>query len=142
MFFGEYSHTMDAKGRVSLPAKYRTAFEGGVRLARGLDNSLWIFTPEQYAKFLATFDSGNPLESRVRSLRMLFYSKSEEVEIDQLGRIRVSPVLREFAGLTKNVTFIGNGDHIELWDTEALAEYMDSVDVQAAIDSLVAEGRL
>ena len=142
MFFGEYSHTMDAKGRVSLPAKHRSEFESGVQLVRGLDKSLWIFTPEQYKKFLNSLDGSNPMETRARQLRLFFYSSAVEVEIDQLGRVRVPPKWREFAGLAKNVTFVGNGDHIELWDTEAFTEFMDGVDVQGGIDSLASDGRL
>ena len=142
MFFGEFSHTMDAKGRVSLPAKHRSAFESGVQLVRGLDKSLWIFTTEQYTTFLESLDNSNPMESRARALRLFFYSSAVEVEIDQLGRIRVPPKWREYAGLSKNVTFVGNGDHIEIWDTDAFGEFMDGVDVQGEIDSLVADGRL
>lgn len=123
MFLGEYQHTLDAKGRVSLPRKFRD--ETGARLvvSKGLDDCLYVYPAEGYRAFLEHVLSASAFNSKSRAVRRRFTAGASEVDIDSAGRVGLTPVLREFAGLTRDVVVAGVGDHIEIWDAAAWAAY-------------------
>lgn len=142
MFFGEYTHTMDAKGRVSLPARHRNQLAGEVVLVKGLENCLWAFTPEAFQEFLGSMAKREAFDPRLRQTRRFFLAGAQDVELDSAGRIRVPQVLRDYAGLTKDVVVTGNGDRIELWDAGAWSDYQSTIDIGALTGDLAAEGLL
>ncbi len=123
MFLGDYQHTLDAKGRVSLPAKFRAEMTGKLVVSKGLDECLYVFSAEEYARFAEGLASDNDFDPRTRRLRRFFLGGAQEVELDSAGRISLAPVLRDYAGLEKDVSVIGNGDRIEIWDAEAWKAY-------------------
>lgn len=123
MFLGEYQHTLDAKGRVSLPARFRNQLTGSVTVAKGLDNSLYVFAPEDYDRFMSDLLAKSDFNPKVREVRRFFASGAAEVDLDSAGRVSLTPKLREWAGLSKEVVVIGSGDRIELWDAEAWERY-------------------
>jgi MraZ protein len=123
MFLGEYQHTLDAKGRVSLPAKFRAEMTGSLVVSKGLDKSLNVYSAEEYRRFEETLVSGSDFDSGKRRLRRFFVAGADTVELDSAGRISLSPVLREYAGLKKDVAVTGNGNRIEIWDADAWATY-------------------
>lgn len=142
MFFGEYTHTMDAKGRVSLPSRHRNQLAGEVVLVKGLESCLWVFTPEGFSEFLGSMDQREAFDPRLRQTRRFFLAGAQDVEIDSAGRIRVPQVLRDYADLSKDVVVTGNGDRIELWDATAWSRYQDSIDIGSLTSDLAAEGLL
>jgi len=120
MFRGRYEHTIDAKGRTSLPARYRDVLAGmGERriiLTNALDKCLnayampkWIEFEEKIAK-LPRFDPA------VQQLKRIYVSGAVECEIDDSGRVLIPPTLSDYAHLTKDVLWAGNGEYAELWD--------------------------
>ena len=120
MFRGRYEHTIDAKGRTSLPARYRDVLAGmGERriiLTNALDKCLnayampkWIEFEEKIAK-LPRFDPA------VQQLKRIYVSGAVECEIDDSGRILIPPTLRDYAHLAKDVLWAGSGEYAELWD--------------------------
>ena len=123
MFLGEYQHTLDAKGRVSLPAKFRAEMTGSLVVSKGLDNCLYVYSAEEYGRFAESLTSGNDFNSKQRQLRRFFVAGAQDVELDSAGRISLSPALREYAGLKKEIAVTGNGTRIEIWDAEAWATY-------------------
>ena len=123
MFLGDYHHTLDAKGRVSLPAKFRAEMTGSLVVSKGLDDCLYVYSAEEYRRFVNTLTSGNDFDPRTRRLRRFFVAGAQDVELDSAGRISLSPVLREYAGLKKEIAVTGNGNRIEIWDSEAWATY-------------------
>lgn len=123
MFLGEHQHTLDAKGRVSLPAKFRAQLTGTVTVAKGLENSLYVFPPAAYEDFVGNLLSKGDFDPRVRELRRFFTAGAVETELDSAGRVSLPAHLREWAGVTKEVAVIGNGDRIEMWDAARWAEY-------------------
>lgn len=123
MFLGEYQHTLDAKGRVSLPARFRAELPGSVTVAKGLDNCLYVFTPADYERFMTDLMAKSEFNPKVRSVRRFFASGATEIDLDSAGRISLSPNLREWAGLTKDVVVIGSTDKIELWDSARWTAY-------------------
>jgi len=123
MFLGEYQHTLDAKGRVSLPSKFRQVMTGSVVVAQGLEGCLYVFPAEEYSAFLEGLLAKGDFDPRFRKVRRFFTAGAIEGELDSAGRVSVPPVLREYAGLNKEVAVTGNGNRIELWDSEAWKDY-------------------
>jgi MraZ protein len=123
MFLGEYQHTLDQKGRVSLPRKFRDATSGTVVVSKGFEKALAVYTVEGYEVFLNEMLSGGEFVSDVRAVRRHFTVGASEVEIDSAGRVSLPAPLREFAGLKKDVIVAGVGDHMEIWDAAAWKAY-------------------
>ncbi len=131
MFLGEYQHTLDAKGRVSLPSKFRNQMTGNVVVVKGFDACLYVFPVEGYEKFVAGLMSREDFDPRVRQLRRRFTAGAVEAELDTAGRVMLPQKLREYAGLTKDVAITGTGNRIEIWDTEAWSAYEGETEVNA-----------
>jgi len=126
MFLGDYQHTLDAKGRVSLPAKFRAEMTGKLVVVNGLDHCLYIYPAEEYAEFIRDLVAQEDFEPRVRRVRRFFTAGAVEVELDGAGRVSLPPKLREYAGLGKDVAITGNGNRIELWDAGAWDTYSEA----------------
>ncbi len=123
MLIGEYSHNLDPKKRLSVPAKFRKELGDGAVLTRGLDGCLWLFPVSQW-KQLADRIAGLPMaQSDSRSFARLLLSGATEVEFDSLGRILIPEYLKTFAGLTREVVVTGVQNRLELWDKAAWNEY-------------------
>ncbi len=127
MFLGEYQHTLDAKCRLSLPARFRQGMTGKLIIAKGFEDCLYVFPAEAYADFLDSLLQGDDFEPRFRKLRRFFTTGAIEAELDSAGRIGVPQVLRDYGGLEKDVTIVGNGDRIEVWDSGRWVAYTDAM---------------
>jgi MraZ protein len=130
MFRGFDQHTLDAKGRVSLPAKYRKVLPENLVVVRSLDDdyrSLSIFTEEAFENWVESLfaKEGGYDANDLRHVdrRSKFTDKSEDVAIDKAGRINISAKLREYALLDKDVAIVGSGDHIKVWDLDTYHSY-------------------
>ena len=142
MFFGTYEHTMDSKGRVSLPARFRNKLgDEEIILVRGYEHCLWLFKMADYEAFLAQFND-TVFDERKRRMQHWFTNGAFDVEVDTAGRIRVPASMQSYAGLGKAVTFTGNQDRIELWDPSEHQSYLDSIDIDELTNELVADGIL
>jgi MraZ protein len=121
MFRGSYEHTIDSKGRVSLPVQFRTLLpKDNERLVitNYIPSHLWAFTYESWIKLeekLASFPLTDP---DIRSFKHFFVAGAHDVTVDKLGRVLVPPRLREYAHLNKDVVFVGSITHIEIWDKD------------------------
>jgi MraZ protein len=122
-FVGRFDHSLDAKGRVILPARFRASFESGGRLTQHHERCLALWTPgefdRQMAERLAASRDGATAE---RNVLRVWAAGSVEVEIDRQGRMGIPAHLRDFAGLTAEVLVSGAIDHIELWNPEEWTE--------------------
>jgi MraZ protein len=123
MFLGDYQHTLDAKGRVSLPAKFRAEMTGKLVVAKGLDNCLYVYPSDEYGRFVSEIVSREDFDPRIRQVRRFFTSGAVEIELDSAGRVSLPPNLRDWAALRKDVAVIGNGNRIEMWDADAWSAY-------------------
>jgi MraZ protein len=137
MFLGEYQHTLDAKGRVSLPAKFRLQMTGKVVVAKGIDKNLYIYEADEYEKFVDELTARNEFNANVRKLRAFFTGGAHETDLDSAGRVSVPQTLRDHAGLGKEVSVIGNGTRIEIWDTAAWQAYQSAA--AESIDGIAQE---
>lgn len=117
LFLGEYDHTLDDRGRITLPRKIRQELADlEVVLSRGFDTCIFGFDRTSWEK-----EAGRQLEMPVtdeksRQLRRYMFAAAEKVEVDKLGRILVPALLKEYASVGQEVIVIGAGDHFEIWD--------------------------
>ncbi len=116
MFYGEHEHSLDEKGRLILPARYRAAFEQGFFLTRGLENCLWMFTQATWHQLTARLESSVITSLPARQLDRLLYSGTDGT-VDKQGRLLVPPSLRAYAELAENepVIVVGVKNRVELW---------------------------
>ena len=115
MFTGEYRHTVDEKGRLAVPARFRAQLDGGAVVARWLDECLAIF-PKPAWEELATKVRGLPItDANARNFQRYLFAGAFEAELDRQGRVLVPQGLRQFAGLEGEAVVVGSLDHAEIW---------------------------
>ena len=117
-FFGTYEHTLDAKGRVILPVRFRADFEHGGYLTQNYDGCLALWTPDQFHEQMRSREERESLSQGDRNQARLWASSTHEVEIDRQGRMPIPSRLREFAALRENVLVTGAINRVELWDPD------------------------
>ncbi len=123
MFIGEYTHTIDEKGRVSIPAKYRGRLADSLVITRGLDRCLWVYPNSEWEK-IAERLAGLPIsQKKSRALGRLLLAGAWDTSLDAQGRVVLPGYLREYAKLSKQVTIAGLFNKIEMWDEDAWHEY-------------------
>lgn len=123
MFIGEYSHTIDEKGRLSVPVKFRGDFHGSIVVTRGLDHCLWLF-PESAWRQLAERLAKLPLsQKKSRAFARLMLAGAWDSTLDTQGRVAVPEYLRTFANLGKHVTVAGLYSRLEVWNEDAWHTY-------------------
>lgn len=126
MFMGEYQHTLDDKGRLIMPAKFREGLGESFVATRGLDNCLFVYPNEEW-HILEEKLKTLPMTSKdARAFVRFFFSGATECEMDKTGRISVPQNLREYANLDKDVVVIGVSNRIEIWSKENWDNYMSS----------------
>ena len=142
-FRGQFEHNLDAKDRLTVPSRFRAALADGVVLAKGLDPSVWVFSPDGYERFTERFlGETNPLGRRGRMMRRHFHGNSFDESLDSAGRIRVSRKLLDHAGLGEGpCVVIGSDDWFELWSPERWAAYEREMDAEISdVAENLAEG--
>ncbi len=125
MFFGEFKHNIDAKGRLSIPAKMRNQCGDSVYVMKGNDGCLAVYTQAGFDEYYAEILALSRKKKKNRTYKRLVTSRVNECEFDKLGRINIPAKLREEAHLTKECTVVGAGDCIELWNSEEWESYYD-----------------
>ncbi|MEK7495965.1 MAG: division/cell wall cluster transcriptional repressor MraZ [Patescibacteria group bacterium] len=123
MFIGEYTHNLDNKGRIAVPAKFRNKLTGGAIVTRGLDHCLFVFSNKDW-EVLAQKLIALPLaQANSRAFARLMLAGAVDAELDKQGRILIPDYLREYAGLKKQTTVAGLYNRIEIWDSEVWKQY-------------------
>ena len=119
MLLGTHDHTIDDKNRLTLPAKFRRAFEGGVVVTRGLDPCLVAYPRDEWARSQSRIADLDTLSGEARQLQRVVYANAVEGDLDKQGRFVISARLKEYAGLERDVVVAGVNDHLEIWDRAA-----------------------
>lgn len=133
MFLGEYEHSIDTKGRVAVPAKFRTQLEGGLVVTRGFERCLQVYPMEQW-QALSERVSGLSLGStEARQLRRLLFASAFDTELDKQGRILLPAGLREYAGIGDTAVVAGMNTYFEIWSQEAWDAAMEALDESANV---------
>ena len=122
MFTGEYTHSLDAKGRVIMPAKFREELGESFMLTMGFDGCICVYSNEEWMKFVEKLSNLPELKREARQTLRHFVAKAVQCEVDKQGRILVPQKLREYAGLTKDIVFLGVISKIEIWSKERWEE--------------------
>lgn len=125
MFVGEAQHTIDAKGRLIIPAKYREQLGEEFMLAKGLDGCLFIYPMEQWRELEGKLRALPLTQKEARSFARFFFSGANEGEMDKQGRLIIPQSLREYAQLTKECVVVGVDSRLEVWDLEKWRVYND-----------------
>ena len=130
-FRGHYQHSLDAKNRLSIPARFRAAFSSGVVLAKDPEPCVAIWPTGTHEAIVERAVSGlNPMGSRYRTLSRFYQGNSFDLELDAAGRVTLPPPLLAHASVDKDVVVVGVGDHLEVWAGERWAAQQDSLDAQ------------
>ncbi len=117
MFMGEYSHTIDAKGRLIIPAKFREGLGDRFVVSKGFDGCLHAYDPESWTGIQEKLKELPQFKKETRDIIRFFLGGAVEAEIDKQGRILIPAKLRQYAGLDKDVTLVGSGSRVEIWDS-------------------------
>ncbi|HOZ36678.1 MAG TPA: division/cell wall cluster transcriptional repressor MraZ [bacterium] len=128
MFLGEYSHNIDDKNRLAIPAKFRFKLREGAVITRGLDNCLFLFTKKDWQVLVEKIGQLPLSQANARSFSRMMLMGAMEVSIDKLGRILIPDYLKQFAGLKKQVVVGGVLNRIEIWDEAKWQNYKNKAE--------------
>ena len=139
VLIGEYNHNLDAKGRTSIPSKFRDDLGGNFVLSKGLDDCLYAYSKEEWEGFqneLLALKGSDGLK-----VRRFFLGGATECEIDSLGRVVIPQPFRDYAGLSREIVILGVANRAEIWDREKWNKYMsdssfDSDEIAKAMERL------
>src|SRR3954451_19746473 len=127
-FDGTADYSLDAKNRLTVPARFRADLAGGLVLAKGIERCVALWKPADYETFRGrALQDLHPLSPEGRKLQLYFAANSMPAELDSAGRVMVPPFLMEHGDLAKEVTVIGAGDHLEVWDRAAWATFNEQL---------------
>jgi len=130
MFYGEYEHTIDKKGRLIIPSRFRESFKeydiSKLYITRGLDKCLFIFTENEWKTQESKFKAISFTKSEARKFNRLYFSGAAQIECDRQGRILIPKYLKDFAGIKKDVMLIGVSNRMEVWSKDIWQAYYNS----------------
>lgn len=131
MFIGEFTHTLDSKKRIAIPAKLRKELGEKAVITRGLDKCLFLYPASGWGLAVGKLTQLPLGQSDARSFSRFMLGGASEVEFDSLGRILVPDHLKKYAGLGKKVIVVGVSDRIEIWDSALWEEYKKKAEANA-----------
>lgn len=137
MLIGQYNHSIDPKGRIIVPVKFREDLGDKFYVTKGLDSCLFVLSSDEWTS-LSQKIYAMPI-SKSRSLQRFFFSGAAEVELDKQGRILLPKQLRDYAELEKDVTFVGTSSRAEIWNTEKWEDFnsqLNEESIEEAMDLL------
>lgn len=118
MFMSEYNHTLDTKGRLIIPAKFREVLGEEFVISKGMDSCLFVYANDDWNAFEQKLTSLPLINKEARQFARFFLAGAATVEVDKQGRILLPAALREFAGLEKDVVLVGVGSRVEIWSKD------------------------
>jgi MraZ protein len=127
MFLGQYTHTIDSKNRLTIPARYRAALASGAYIVQGFERNLHVYTTETFQRLAERANTHSPTDPEVRAMRRVVFGGATEASLDSSGRILIPPFLLDYAKLEAEVTIVGSGDYFEIWSKDTWAEVLESV---------------
>lgn len=125
---GEYQHSVDEKGRVVMPSKFRDRLDDGLVVTKGQERCLFVFPSDRWAAEVAKIERLPRTNRRNRNFARSFFGGASDQQLDKQGRLQIPPALRAYAGLEKDVVILGIADRLEIWDATAWADVSDEAD--------------
>ena len=130
-FRGHFEHSLDAKNRLSIPARFRAAFSSGTVLAKDFEPCVAVWTPEAHEAIVdRALGALNPMGQDYRRLARYFQGSSFDIELDASGRVTLPPPLLSHSGIEKEVVVVGVGDHLEVWAKDRWQQQQDALDAE------------
>lgn len=123
MFIGEYHHSIDQKGRLAIPVKFRSAFGDGAVVTRGLDQCLFLYTKEEWAKLAKRLADLPIAKANTRAFARLMLAGAMDMELDKQGRVILPDYLRHYAELVKKTVIAGLYNRLEIWQEQNWKAY-------------------
>jgi MraZ protein len=131
VFLGEFEHTIDDKGRVAIPAKFREVLGERFVVTKGFDSCLQAFPMSYWEELSAKVDRLPVSSPDARNLRRLIFSPAQDVDIDRQGRVLIPQTLRVYAGLAEEVVISGMGNYFELWSAARWRDTQEFISANA-----------
>ncbi|MBI2037733.1 MAG: division/cell wall cluster transcriptional repressor MraZ [Candidatus Magasanikbacteria bacterium] len=131
MFIGEYNHSLDDKGRMAIPVKFRRELNKGAVVTRGLDNCLFLYTKTEWEKLAEKLAALPISQSNSRAFSRLMLAGAMDVELDKQGRVILPEYLRQFAGIKKSLVIAGLYNRLEIWDQELWNKYKNQTEAES-----------
>ena len=131
MFIGEYKHSIDDKGRLAIPTKFRKDLSKGAVVTRGLDTSLFLFPKEEWDKLAEKLASLPLGQSNSRAFARLMLAGAMDVKLDKQGRVVLPEYLRSYASMSKSVVLAGLYNRLEIWDEAKWEAYKKKIENDA-----------
>lgn len=126
MFIGEYHHSVDDKGRLIIPSKFRDELGTKFIITRGIENCLFVYSLESWEKIVNKLETLPFTKKDARAFIRFFLSGASEAEFDKQGRINIASPLISYANITKECVVIGTGDRLEIWSEESWNDFFTS----------------
>lgn len=133
MFIGEFQHTIDSKGRLFIPARFREGLGDKFILTKGLDGCLFVYPPSEWTAIEQKMRSLPFTKADARAFVRFFFSGATECEVDKQGRILIPASLRVYAGLEKETMIIGISSRVEIWARQRWEEYSNEASASAEL---------
>ncbi|HEX9675495.1 MAG TPA: division/cell wall cluster transcriptional repressor MraZ [Anaerolineales bacterium] len=127
MFLGQYKYTIDPKGRLTIPVRFRAALSSGAFITQGFDRNLNVFTAESFERLAGRATAVTSTNPEARTMRRLIFSRAQELPLDATGRVLIPTFLREYAGIQADAYVVGAGDYFEIWQTENWEKQLQDV---------------
>jgi len=127
MFLGQYEHSLDDKGRLTIPARFRELLDGGAYITQGFDRCLMVMTGTYFSQVYEHLNALNLADPTARLLRRMILGNAYTLEVDRVGRVLVPQHLRQFAGLDSTAIVTGQGEYFEVWTPEAWDEQVRQI---------------
>ena len=140
MFQGDFRHSLDAKGRVIMPAKFREELGNKFYITRGMDKNLQIYSCEEWEKLYQKLTTLPMIDRNSRALKHLFISGCVECEADKQGRILIPQSLRMYASLDRDVAIVGDGEKVEIWNAAKWDAYLDDINLDDVTANMCESG--
>jgi MraZ protein len=127
MFLGQYRHSIDEKGRLTIPARFRAELATGAYITQGYERNLLVYTTTSYEHLAAQTNMLSTTNPEAREVRRMIFGRASGVSLDSAGRILIPTFLREYAGLDSEAEVVGAGVYFEIWSPQQWTEVLKSV---------------
>jgi len=127
LFFGQFSHNIDSKGRLTIPVRFREALQDGAYVIQGYERNLVVYTTDDFKKLAQRASVLTTTNADARAVKRMIFGRATEVNLDSTGRILIPSFLREYALLQDEVTLVGAGEYFEVWDSRSWNQELVSV---------------
>lgn len=127
MFLGQFTHTIDAKSRLTIPVRFRAELSSGAFVTQGFERNLMVYTTKSFQRLAQTATTLTTTDPEARAVRRVIFGGASEVSLDSSGRILIPPFLREYARLDGETTIVGAGEYFEIWNAEMWDQELTSV---------------